>query len=165
MSGNEKSNQQSNDYTTQQITVFIKDLDDHIKSLLPLKNPVDNVIGEALNMTYEQIKNIHAEECAILCYKLAQYATYLQMTINRYKNLRRWAENNLNLMMGKYGNNYGTQYTKFEEKRSALIVDNDHAKSLYDVWLKYGSLEEELSEIANRVRYISQTIQEVKNVR
>lgn len=116
-------------------------------------------------MTYDQLKNIHPEECALLCFKLAQYATYLQKTFNRLKNIRRWSENNLLVVIGKYGKDYGDKWTKFEERKFAIIADNEYAKSLYDIWLKYGALEEELTEIANKVRYISQTIGDIKNVR
>lgn len=151
--------------TQERLNQFILELDQQTNALLPLKNPIDQVLEEALNMKYEQLKNIHPEECVILCCKLAQYATYLQKLQNRYKNIRRWAENNLSIIVGKYGKDYGDKWLKYEERKFAIIADNQYAKALYDIWLKHGALEEELSEIANKVRYISQTIGDIKNVR
>ena len=143
---------------------FLIELNKQTDALLPLKNPIDEELEEALNFTYEQLRNIDQQECQILCYKLSQYATYLQKTYNRNKNIRRWAESNINVMVGKYGKDYD-KYMKYEERRHAVIADNEHALTLARLALKYSSLEDELLEIADRVRYISLALAGIKNVR
>jgi uncharacterized HAD superfamily protein len=144
---------------------FLAELDKQTNAILPIKNPVDSSIEEVLNLTYEQLSNIDQQECQILCYKLSQYATYIQKVYNRNKNIRRWAESNINVMVGKYGGQYGDKWMKFEEKRNALIADNEYVRSLAKLALTYSSLEDELFEIADRVRYISQALIGIKNVK
>lgn len=159
MSGKERS------YTQQKLDTYIEELDTQIKSMLPIKNPLTSEVTTALNLTFEQLKIIPPTECAILSYKLALYSTYLQLMGNRYKSIRRWAENNINMIVAKEGGNYGDKWTKYEERKYCVIAGNEYARALNDIWVKYGGLEEDMSEIANKVRYMAQTIQEMKNVK
>lgn len=144
---------------------FIKDLEAKTENLLPINNPLNSEIEEALNLTYDQLRAISRDECYILSYKLLQYSVYIQKLKNRYANIKRWADNNINIMIGLEASNYGNTYTKFEEKKLLVIANNEYAKVLNQIWLKYGALENELEEISNRVNYISKALQEIKNVR
>lgn len=144
---------------------FIKELDVKTQILLPINNPLNSEIEEALNLSYDQLRSIAREECYILSYKLLQYSVYIQKIKNRYSNIKRWADSNINIMIGKESGNYGNTYTKFEEKKLLVIANDEYAKALYQIWLKYGALENELDEVSNRINYISKSLQEIKNVR
>ena len=123
-------------YAETRLNEYIEQIEAQINLILPIKNPLTPEIEEALSLTYDKLSSIESGECKILSYQLAIYSLYLQKITNKYRSIRRWAENSLGLMIGKYGQNYGDKWIKFDEKKFALIADNSHAKSLNDIWLK-----------------------------
>ncbi len=154
MSGEEQS------YVQSRVEEFEKDLDELV-SALKIKPKVEPIIEEALNLSYEQLKNIHYEECEILSYKLTQYSIYLQSVQNRYTNIKKWAENSINIVCAKEHNNYGDKYTKYEEKKNLIINYNLYAKALYNVFMIYSSKEQELYSISQKVQSLSQSLHNI----
>ena len=121
----------------------------------------DDVSIEALNLNYEQLSKMDQQECCILSYKLQQYGLYINSVYNRLENIKNWAENYLNVIIGKYCKNYGTTYTKFEEKKAAIIAENSAAEALLKVILKVGGKAKEISGLSQKIQSMATTLLEI----
>jgi hypothetical protein len=119
---------------------------------------IDNV----LNYSFAQLQALTIEDCAIYAFLLEQYSMYIQQEWNRHSAKKKWAEHNLNVMVGKYGDEYGNNYTKFEEKKFKLIADNSYAQKLSELIRETSVVCEDLSFIAMKVGTQSQHLQELR---
>lgn len=147
-------------YVQSRVEEFEKDLEELIDSL-KLRVKIEPVIEEALTLSYDQLKNIHYEECEILSYKLTQYGVYIQTTQNRFTNIKKWAENNINIICAKEHNNYGDKYTKYEEKKYLIIAHNLYAKALFNLLNKVSAKEQELYNVSQKIQNLSQSLHNV----
>ena len=121
----------------------------------------DNISLETLNLTYEQLSKMDQQECCILSYKLQQYGLYVNSIYNRLENVKNWAEQYLSIIIGKYSKNYGTIYTKFEEKRAAIIAENSAAEKLLQIVLKAGGKSKEINGLSQRISTMATTLLEI----
>lgn len=122
----------------------------------------NNRVIEILNLDIEQLRNLQAEDCGIYSFLLTQYSTFLQKEINRHQAKNKWANHNIDIMIGKYGCNYGDKYTKLEERKLMLIADNSYAKALYDM-VKFSSVIcEDLSFMAKKVEIMANHLSELQ---
>lgn len=151
--------------TESRLQDFEKDLDKFISQFGLNKYHHESCVDEALNLSLDQIRKIHPDECSDLCYKLSQYGVYIQGQYNRFKNKAIWANEMLNITVAKEGKKYGTQYTKYEEKKYMVIADNSFARTLHDIYLKCVSCENELYGIADRIYKLSRALSEVRDTK
>lgn len=116
---------------------------------------------KTLNLTYEQLRDMDQQECCILAYKLQQYSLYLQSVHNRLNSIKKWAEESLNKIVGKYAKKYGDGYTKYEEKRAYIISENTAAEALVKVILKAGGKSNEINGISSKVSHMANILLEL----
>ncbi len=154
MSGKEESLTQS------RLKEFEQELDAMLANIgiTFIQNPE---VIDALQLTYEQLKNIVSEEALILACQLQQYALYIQSVYNRLDSIKGWAEHNLSVVVGKEGRNYGTDYTKYEEKRAYVINENSYAKALAKILLSSSSKAKELNHMSNKIEKYSYILLEL----
>lgn len=121
----------------------------------------DEVSLEALNLTHAQLLSMDQQECCVISFKLQQYGLYVNSIYNRLENIKNWAEERLSIIIGKYAKNYGTAYTKYDEKRAAIIAENSVAEALLKVVLKSGGKAKELSGVSQRIGNMATTLLEL----
>lgn len=121
----------------------------------------DEVSIEALKLTYKQLTAMDQQECCIIAYKLSQYGLYIQSIHNRLSSIAGWADESLSRMVGKYAKNYGDSYTKYEEKRAAIINENSAAKALADLSIKANGKMQELYGVSQKIASISNILIEL----
>ena len=126
---------------------------------------LEDEIKTGLSLSYDNLSTMTAEDCVKYSYKLNQYALFLQRTENRYKNIKRWCENNLSIIIAKERENYGNQYTKYEERKYMIIVGNEYAKALHKIYTQAESYELELFNIVQKVNNQSRSLQEIKDAK
>lgn len=112
---------------------------EYLSSLGVNKIQYNPEVEEVLNLTRSQIRNMQDVELRENSFLLSQYSLFVQREINRHYAQLEWANQNLNALVGKYASNYGTQYTKWEEKYAMIVSDNAYAKSLFQM-VKQASL-------------------------
>lgn len=149
-------------FVESQIKEFEQQLDEVQARLFPISLSVDESIIKAIHLNYEQLCKIHPDECNILAFKLKQYAIYLQQQENRYRTLKNWTLNKLNVIIGNEASNYGTAYTKFEEKRLAVIAGNTFATLLNKKYLEYSSYENELSFLSSKITELAKALSDIR---
>lgn len=110
---------------------------------------------EALKLTYNQLSKMDQQECTILAYKLAQYGLYIQSVQNRLSNINNWCNTALEKIVGKHAQNYGTQFTKYEEKKACIIAENSAAAALSKLILKSSGKYKELNGISTKIANMS----------
>lgn len=145
-----------------QIESFETQLNEMQARLFPISLSVDESIINAVHLSYEQLSKIHPDECNILAFKLKQYAIYLQQKENRFRTLKNWTLNKLNVIVGQEASNYGNTYTKFEEKRLNVIAGNTFATLLNKKYLEYSSYENELSFLSSKITELAKALSDIR---
>lgn len=121
----------------------------------------DDASIEALKLSYQQLVNMDQRECCILAYQLQQYGLYVQSIINRLNSISYWLNESINKIVGKYSKNYGNNFTKFEEKRAAIIAENESAEYLMKLLVKTNGKNKELYSISTKIATMSSTLIEL----
>jgi hypothetical protein len=133
------------------------------RQLYPSEIDIDPGVERLLKLTYEELTKMHPDDCSIGGFKLKQYSVYIQQKENRYRNIKNWLKSNLDTVIGKYASNYGNNFTKYEEKKAAIIADNSYAKELNKLYIEYSGYEGELNMVANRISDLAKTLSEIRN--
>lgn len=93
------------------------------------------------------------------------YSAFLQKEVNRHSSRLKWANHNLNIIIGKVYNNYGDKWVKFDERKMLIINDNEVAKSLNKIILDSSLRLEELAFISTRVGTMSTILVELQKTK
>lgn len=157
----EKDGEKSS-YIESKIHDFETKLNEVQAKLFPVDISVDGTIVKAIHLSYEELCKIHPDECNVLAYKLKQYAIYLQQQENRYRTLKLWTLNKLNIVIGQQASSYGNTYTKFEEKRLSVIANNSFASLLNEKYLEFSSYENELSFLSSKVAELAKALSDIR---
>jgi hypothetical protein len=118
-----------------------------------------------LNIDENTLKSMTAEECGIKAIILLQFSAFLQKEVNRHQAKNRWADSNINILIGKYGQGYGDKYTKFEERRVMMIADNSFAKALNDMVKLSSVICEDLAFLSKKVESIANLLSELQKTK
>lgn len=140
---------------------FIEKLDEVLKNLIVPEPKVSNNIEDILSLTYQQLKEISIQECNIFAYQLKQYSYYVQMKENRFKNIERWSKESMRGIFGKYAQEYGTQYSKYEERCDMVIADNSYALALNKIIILAGGQAKELEGLSYRLLDMSKSLADI----
>jgi hypothetical protein len=141
-----------------------KQISDYQKNL-SLNIHKNNAIEEILNLTTEQLKQLNAEECGINSFLLMQYSTFLQKEINRHAAKQRWANSSIDILLGKYGQQYGDKWTKVDERKILLIADNSYAKALNEMIRFSSVVMEDLSYLAKKIETMAIHLSELQKTK
>lgn len=115
------------------------------------------------NMNRDSIEKLSPEDCAQISYRLAQYAFFLQRTLNREIARHNWAEESIKETIADEINNY--KGYGFLEKSLQAIKHNDKALSLNKI-KKYAQQRiDRLSYLANSVKNLSDIILSVQRTK
>ena len=118
-----------------------------------------------LQLNIHQLHLLQEDECGEYAVVAALYSTYLQIEFNKHSRKNKWANHNLDIVIGKYANNYGDKWTKYEEKRGLIICENEYAKKLNEVIKESMVFMESLNFISRKIEAISNTLTELQRTK
>jgi hypothetical protein len=128
-----------------------------------LHNFTDSELNDYFTMNRDSVEKLTPEDCAQISYRLAQYAFFLQRTLNREIARHNWAEENIKDTIADEINNY--KGYGFMEKSLQAIKHNDKATSLSKI-KKYAQQRiDRLSYLANSVKNLSDIMLSVQRTK
>ena len=83
----------------------------------------------AADADMQTIKSLTQEECFTWSYALYSYSTFLQDELNMQKIALNWCNDKLDKMVAKNHDQFST-YTKFEQRRPLIIVNDEYAAAV-----------------------------------
>lgn len=126
---------------------FLQKVDDWIEDrnvdLIAKNDQVENII----NLPSGEINNMKQHVAAAYSFVLFAHAEYIQTLYNKEKSVVDFCENSIWYIISDKVNNYGGQYSKWQEKYYSAIKENPLAKTLNN--LKLHS-EARLSRLTNK---------------
>lgn len=154
--------------TKEQVEHWDKILDEYESSIgLGKYNDVHNFNEGELNnyftMSRDMIEKLSPEDCAQISYRLAQYAFFLQRTLNREIARHNWAEESIKETIADEINNY--KGYGFVEKSLQAIKHNDKASSLNKIKKYAQQRMDRLSYLANSVKNLSDILLSVQRTK
>jgi hypothetical protein len=144
--------------TKEQVEEWDRVLDEYEQSIgLGKYNEVNSFTDSELNqyfgMSRDTVEKLTPEDCAQISLRLAQYALYLQRTINREIARYNWADESIKETIADEINNY--KGYGFTEKSLQAIKHNDKANSLNRIKKYAKQRMDRLSYIANSIKNLS----------
>ena len=117
----------------QKLEEFLQAVEDwkSSKYLVEVEPPED--AEKALNADFEVIKSWSAETCNMYAFKLYAYAEYIETAKAKEKNTLEWAESSVWFIIGSTMNQYGGQYSKWQEKYYSAIKENPLASEILKI--------------------------------
>lgn len=144
--------------TKEQVSEWDKVLDEYENTIgLGKYSDSHNFIESELNsyftMSRDQIEKQTPEACAEISLRLAQYAFFIQRTINREAARHNWADESIKEVIADEINNYkGYGYA---EKSLQAIKHNDKASALNKIKKYAKQRMDRLSYLANNIKNLS----------
>lgn len=154
--------------TKEQVEQWDKVLDEYESSLgLGKYNDSHNFVEGELNqyftMSRDQIEKLGPEDCAQISYRLAQYAFFIQRTINREIARHNWAEETIKETIADEINSY--KGYGFLEKSLQAIKHNEKATNLNKIKKYAQQRMDRLSYLANSVKNLSDIMLSVQRTK
>lgn len=124
---------------------------------------VDEDVQTVLGMNSETFRILAAEDCLSYAFLLDRYAFTLQNELNGHAAKLNWAKHNLDVSIGHIlaTSQWGTQYTKYEEKRLMIISENSYCKALNQMVLESSSIMHYLDSMSYKVGTIAKTLKDI----
>lgn len=154
--------------TKEQVEEWDRVLDEYENSIgLGKYSDVHNFTEDELNgyfvMSRDSIEKLTPEDCAQISLRLAQYAFFLQRTINREIARYNWAEESIKETIADEVNTYkGYGYI---EKSLQAIKHNDKANGLNRIKKYAKQRMDRLSYLANNIKNLSDIIMAVQKTK
>jgi len=100
----------------------------YVHSSKPREEPI-----QALSFTKDRIQSLTSDECACYAYELYAYAEYIETLRTKENAILEWADSSIWYIISTVMQNYGTQYTKWQEKYYSAIKENPLAAQILKV--------------------------------
>ena len=109
---------------------FVKNIDNYVNKI---------VVTQKLQPEYEQLDIMTAQEidaltkdgCFNAAYTLYQYADYINMELNKCRNILLWCDNSINEIVSREIDTQ-SQYNKYEIKVAAILKENLVAQKIHE---------------------------------
>ena len=154
--------------TKEQVEHWDKVLDEYESSIglgqySEVHNFTQGELNNYFNMSRDIIEKLTPEDCAQISYRLAQYAFFLQRTLNREIARHNWAEESIKETIADEINNY--KGYGFVEKSLQAIKHNDKASNLNKIKKYAHQRMDRLSYLANSVKNLSDILLSVQRTK
>ncbi len=154
--------------TKEQVEQWDKILDEYETSIglgkySDVHSFTEGELNDYFNMSRDVIEKLTPEDCAQISYRLAQYAFFLQRTLNREIARHNWAEETIKETIADEINNYKAY--SFLEKSLQAIKHNDKASNLHKIKKYAQQRMDRLSYLANSVKNLSDIILSVQRTK
>lgn len=124
---------------------------------------VEGELNDYFTMNRNSIEKLTPEDCAQISYRLAQYAFFIQRTINRETARHNWAEETIKETIADEINNY--KGYGFIEKSLQAIKHNEKATALNKIKKYAKQRMDRLSYLANSIKNLSDIILSVQKTK
>tara|TARA_R110000824_G_scaffold9932_14_gene44161 strand:+ start:1711 stop:2172 length:462 start_codon:yes stop_codon:yes gene_type:complete len=121
MSGEEKLNE------------FLEAVDSWVNSKTLAKAEAPENINKILNFRSSDLKRLTSQECICYSYELFTYAEYVETIKTKENVILEWADSSIWYIISTAMNQYGTQYTKWQEKYYSAIKENPLASEILKI--------------------------------
>ena len=101
------------------------------KHFASVKEPKE--VARILNMKKDDLQMLTGEECLCYAYELHAYSEYIETVRAKENAILEWAESSIWYIISTVMQNYGTQYTKWQEKYYSAIKENPLASDILKV--------------------------------
>jgi hypothetical protein len=126
-------------------------------------NFTEGELNNYFTMNRDAVEKLSPEDCAQISYRLAQYAFFIQRTLNREIARHNWAEESIKETIADEINNY--KGYGFLEKSLQAIKHNDKASGLNKI-KKYAQQRiDRLSYLANSIKNLSDIMLSVQRTK
>tara|TARA_R110000824_G_scaffold360468_1_gene548214 strand:- start:4271 stop:4735 length:465 start_codon:yes stop_codon:yes gene_type:complete len=118
----------------EKLNEFVQAVEDWIscKGIISPKKP-NKKLSRVLGFTSDTLKILTAEECLCYAYDLHNYGEYLESVKAKENAILEWADSSIWYIISTVMQNYGTQYTKWQEKYYSAIKENPLAAEILKV--------------------------------
>lgn len=123
----------------------------------------ESELNEYFTMNRDSIEKLSPEDCAQISYRLAQYAFFMQRTLNREIARHNWAEESIKETIADEINNY--KGYGFLEKSIQAIKHNDKAQALDKIKRYAKQRMDRLSYLANSIKNLSDIMLSVQKTK
>lgn len=117
----------------------------------------ENELNQYFTMDRKSIESLSPEDSMEICFRLAQFAIYIQRLQNREKSRAYWAENILKEIIGTESTNYN-QYTKYENMVGIIIKDNEFANKINKIIVYAKQRIARLDYLSNNIKFMSEIL-------
>lgn len=139
-------------------------LDEYVYSIgLPIKKNTE--VDDILTLTAQEMSAMTALQCGEAAFLIFQYAAYIQSEYNRNVVRLMWAEEQISSLLGKYGDQYGDSYTKYDIRRARLCSGDDAAKIINQIRIHASARCEELKDISNKLTMMGRALLEYQGAK
>lgn len=103
----------------------------HLKEVRPPKD--ESKLNTILNGCSDWLKMLNDKECMMYAYELYVYAEYIETVKAKEKTVLEWADASIWFIIGGVINQYGSQYSKWQEKYYAAVKENPLASEILKI--------------------------------
>jgi len=163
-----KTGLQMNKTTKEQVDEWDKILDEYENTIglgkyTNIHGFNEDELNQYFTMSRDAIEKLTPEDCAQISYRLAQYAFFLQRTLNREIARHNWSEETTKEVIADEINNY--KGYGFVEKSLQAIKHNEKATALNKIKKYAKQRMDRLSYLANSVKNLSDIILSVQKTK
>jgi len=152
----------------EKLNEFLQAVDDWIacKNIIPAQGPAKKPnseeykgnVSRILGFTADTLKALTAEECLAYAYELHAYGEYLESVRAKENIVLEWADSSIWYIISTVMNQYGGQYTKWQEKYYSAIKENPLASEILKVKNHAESRVKLLNGKADRIQNMAQIL-------
>ncbi len=112
---------------------FLDAINDWISCKGLIKLERNDEVEVILNMNSSDLNHLSAKECLSHAYELYAYADYVESVKAKEKIVLEWAESSIWYIISKSLDNYGSTYTKWEQKYYSAVKENPLASDILKI--------------------------------
>ena len=152
----------------EKLNKFLEAMDNWIacKNIIPSKGPTKKLkseeykgnISRILSFTADTLQTLTAEECLSYAYELHAYGEYLESVKVKENIVLEWADASIWYTISTLMQNYGTKFTKWQEKYYSAIQENPLASYLLTIKINAESRVTILNGKSERIQKMADTL-------
>ena len=142
----------------EKLAEFLEAIDSWTKSKYLHDVGLKKEAPRALCFDKEQLHMLTRDECAFYAYELYAYSEYVETIRTKENAVLDWADSSIWYIISTVMQNYGTQYTKWQEKYYSAIKENPLASEILKVKNHAEARVKILSGKADRIQSMAQIL-------
>lgn len=142
----------------EKLVEFVEAIDSWVNSKYIHSSEPRKEVPEALNFRRQDLSSLSNSDCAFYAYELYAYAEYIEMLRTKENAILEWADSSIWYIISTVMQNYGTQYTKWQEKYYSAIKENPLASQILKVKNHADARVKMLSGKADRIQSMAQIL-------
>jgi hypothetical protein len=142
----------------ERLNEFIEAIDSWIESKYVHISKPRKEAPRALNFQKDTLRMLTTEECAFYAYELYAYAEYIETLRAKENAVLEWADSSIWYIISTVMNQYGTQYTKWQEKYYSAVRENPLASQILKVKNHADARVKILNGKADRIQSMAQIL-------